>query len=568
MVSEIKRITIYEADLTTAGAPAASTDIAYVPGFTTTIYNKGSDTYTTDSGTTLSNVNLDEPILCTTVDEFEYMFGKNPYIFGADNDDYSGEDYPDAFAANDKPDDKIVKKGDIDKSYVYAKSLIKMGIPVIYKAEFAIATAATTKIEVHSLIHVETQEANADEFGNNEFYRCKNCRKYFSDAEAKNEVTDLSTLYILKTGSEDNEENRAAALEYLNSIQESQLTGSEKDDNKEVEVPVSTTAPTVANFYAHFKTNLDKLEDKGEFTVKYITSGGYPVLGYDNNSLVSAMLNLCASRGDSVAIIDHTNYPERKLTATDGTSVFYEVANAGFKNAQYGAMFTPWANYSGLPISWKAVKVGANQYEDMPSISAIQLPASFAYLAALAVSIRSNANWEAIAGVKRGQVPYITTLNTKERLSNTIADSYQSRDDKTSINAITNIKPYGLTIWGNRTLFDNAKAQNLRASSFLNLRNLCSDIKKVVYTACKDLLFEQNSEILWINFKSRITPLLDRMKTGYGISGYKIIKASTHYNGEPLAKAQLAAVIKIYPLYAIEEFEITVELADDEVSVS
>lgn len=563
MASQIKRITILEADLTTAGAPAASTDIAYVPGFTTTVYHEDSDTYTTDSGTTLSDVNLDEPILCTTVDEFEYMFGKNPYIFTAD------EDYPEAFAVNDKPDDKIVKKDDVDKSYVYAKSLIKMGIPVIYKAEFTIATAATTKIEVvHSLIHVEAKEATADEFGNNEFYRCKNCRKYFSDAEAKNEVTDLSTLYILKTGSENNEENRAAALEYLNGIQESQLTGSEEDDNKTVPVPATTTAPTVANFYAHFKTNLDKLEDKGEFTVKYITSGGYPVLGYDNNSLVSAMLNLCASRGDSVAIIDHTNYPERKLMATDTTSVFYEVATASFENAQYGAMFTPWANYSGLPISWKTVPVGDVKYKDMPSISATQLPASFAYLAALAVSIRSNANWEAIAGVKRGQVPYITTLNTKERLSNTIADSYQSRDDKTSINAITNIKPYGLTIWGNRTLFDNNKAQNLRASSFLNLRNLCSDIKKVVYTACKDLLFEQNSEILWINFKSRITPLLDRMKTGYGISGYKIIKASTHYNGEPLAKAQLAAVIKIYPLYAIEEFEITVELADDEVSVS
>lgn len=560
MASLIKRITILEEDLTTAGAPAASTDIAYVPGFTTTVYHINSDTYTTDSGTTLSGVNLDEPILCNTVDEFEYMFGKNPYIFKTD------EDYPDAFAANDKPDDKIVKNGDIDKSYVYAKSLIKMGIPVIYKAEFTTTTDATTKVEVvHSLIHVEAKEATTDAFGNKEFYRCTNCGKYFTNSDAKNEVSP-STLYILKTDSEDNEENRTLALEYINGLVA--VTGTAADDNKAVPVSESSTTPTVANFYNHFEDNLLKLEDKGEFTVKYITSGGYPVLGYDGNSIARAMLNLCASRGDSVAIIDHTNYPERKLMATDTTSVFYEVATASFENAQYGAMFTPWANYSGLPISWKAFNTGDTEYKDAPSINSLQLPASFAYLAALAVSIRSNANWEAIAGVKRGQVPYITSLNTKERLSNTIADSYQSRDDKTSINAITNIRPYGLTIWGNRTLFDNNKAQNLRASSFLNLRNLCSDIKKVVYTACKDLLFEQNSEILWINFKSRITPLLDRMKTGYGISGYKIIKATTHYNGEALTKAQLAAVIKIYPLYAIEEFEITVELADDEVSVS
>lgn len=563
MASQIKRITIYEADLTTAGAPAASTDIAYVPGFTTTVYNEDSDTYTTDSGTTLSDVNLDEPILCTTVDEFEYAFGKNPFIFEAD------EEYPDEFAANDKPNDKIVQKGEVDKSYVYAKSLIKMGIPVIYKAEFAVTTAATTKIVIeHKLQHVLAKPATTGEFGNNEFYRCTNCGKYFSDDKAENEIPekDLSTLYILMTGTENNEENNTAALNYLNGIVK--VTGKTEDNNKTVEVLGETVVPTVANFYSHFEGNLDKLEDKGEFTVKYITSGGYPVLGYNKNSITRRMLSLCASRGDSVAIVDHTNYSERKLMAIDPTSVFYEVANAKFENAQFGAMFTPWANYSGLPISWKEVNIGDVGYKDAPSVNSIQLPASFAYLAALAVSIRSNANWEAIAGVKRGQVPYITSLNTKERLSNTIADSYQSRDDKTSINAITNIRPYGLTIWGNRTLFDNNKAQNLRASSFLNLRNLCSDIKKVVYTACKDLLFEQNSEILWINFKSRITPLLDRMKTGYGISGYKIIKAATHYNGEPLAKAQLAAVIKIYPLYAIEEFEITVELADDEVSVS
>lgn len=564
MASPIKRITILEEDLTTAGAPAASTDIAYVPGFTTTKYDEATNKYTTSAGDEFDGTALDlnEPVLCTTVDEFEYAFGKNPFIFEAD------EEYPAEFAANDKPDDKIVKKGEVDKSYVYAKSLIKMGIPVIYKAEFTVTTAATTKIVVeHKLAPVvAAKAATADTFGNNEFYRCTNCGKYFSDDKAENEITDLSTLYILKIGMEDNEENRAAAINYLNELVA--VTGTEEADNKTVEVPGETVVPTVANFYSHFEGNIDKLEDKGEFTVKYITSGGYPVLGYNENSITRRMLSLCASRGDSVAIIDHTNYSERKLMATDPTSVFYEVANAKFENAQFGAMFTPWANYSGLPISWKEVNIGDVGYKDAPSVNSIQLPASFAYLAALAVSIRSNANWEAIAGVKRGQVPYITSLNTKERLSNTIADSYQSRDDKTSINAITNIRPYGLTIWGNRTLFDNNKAQNLRASSFLNLRNLCSDIKKVVYTACKDLLFEQNSEILWINFKSRITPLLDRMKTGYGISGYKIIKAATHYNGEPLAKAQLAAVIKIYPLYAIEEFEITVELADDEVSVS
>ena len=281
MASPIKRITILEEDLTTAGAPAASTDIAYVPGFTTTTYDEATNTYTTSAGDKFDGTALDlnEPVLCTTVDEFEYAFGKNPFIFEAD------EEYPAEFAVNDKPDDKIVKKGEVDKSYVYAKSLIKMGIPVIYKAEFTVTTAATTKIVIeHNLVHITAKAATANTFGNNEFYRCTNCGKYFSDDKAKNEITDLSTLYILKLNTENNEENNTAALNYLNELVA--VTGTEEADNKTVEVPGETVTPTVANFYSHFEGNLDKLEDKGEFTVKYITSGGYPVLGYNAEILL------------------------------------------------------------------------------------------------------------------------------------------------------------------------------------------------------------------------------------------------------------------------------------------
>ena len=52
------------------------------------------------------------------------------------------------------------------------------------------------------------------------------------------------------------------------------------------------------------------------------------------------------------------------------------------------------------------------------------------------------------------------------------------------------MSPFGLRIWGNRTLFDNSGKGNLTASSFLNIRNLCSDIKKTVWTAARTLTFE------------------------------------------------------------------------------
>jgi hypothetical protein len=97
---------------------------------------------------------------------------------------------------------------------------------------------------------------------------------------------------------------------------------------------------------------------------------------------------------------------------------------------------------------------------------------------------------------------------------------------------------------------------------------LICDIKKVAYTAAKSLLFEQNTEILWNKFKTQLTPTLDKMVHGYGLSSYKIIKATTKYDGTPLAKGEIAAVIRIVPVYAVEDFEITVVMTDEGVEVN
>lgn len=133
-------------------------------------------------------------------------------------------------------------------------------------------------------------------------------------------------------------------------------------------------------------------------------------------------------------------------------------------------------------------------------------------------------------------------------------------EGKVAVNPICNINPYGYIIWGNRTLHPVGAAtvqqSDLVASNFLNIRNLVTDIRKTVWTACRRLTFEQNNDILWINFKAQITPLLDRMSTGNGISGYKMIKQA------PDRKAQLKAKIRIIPVEAVEDFDITLELTD------
>lgn len=328
--------------------------------------------------------------------------------------------------------------------------------------------------------------------------------------------------------------------------------------------------------YNSFENIREAIKDRGSYSVKYITTGGYPLFGDTSTAQdnVASFLNMAGdvnnstssdARGDCVVLIDHINNPNLPLIGSidnNGTEIksIYsqvkeyfgdsdnqEVATTNIAYAEYGAMFTPYASYNCVT---------------MPAGSQTQvMPASFAYLISLAKSLHYNPSWLAIAGVTRGLVPNIISLATKQRLSNAIADSYQPRNG-VAINAITDIKPYGLTIWGNRTLKNNKANGNLTATSFLNIRNMVSDVKKIIFRTCQKCMFEQNNDILWINFQAQITPTLEQMISGSGLSGYKIIKGTT------TEKAKLVATVILYPLYALESIEVEVRLEDEEISVN
>ena len=307
-----------------------------------------------------------------------------------------------------------------------------------------------------------------------------------------------------------------------------------------------------------------KSEDKDEYTVKYITTGGYPTF-YDyadhtNNTLADKLIDVAYKRGDAVALVDHSNAPNLPLDPFNHRSIYYAVNKHSWVHGTFGAMFTPYGKYSCMTI---ADNMATNENEGVQIF-----PASFGYLKCLASAIKTSPNWLAMAGVARGMVPNLQALNTKQLMSNIIAEDYQPKfgsntSNSISMNAITTIKPYGLTMWGNRTL-ERVDPKGTTALNFLNTRNMISDIKKLAHQTAKSLMFEQDSDALWLSFKSKVTPLLEQLKTGYGISNYQIVKATTKYDGEPLTKGELAAVIRIFPLYAVEYFDITVVISDEE----
>ena len=582
------KIIINEVDLTNASNQPAVTDVAYVPGFSC-INDAPTDLTYCDSITNSEGTG------------FEDIFGTRPDIIGAPVASFSTNDttLDGKIIATVTDSEKYEKYFPYSAIFVYDSDQKdwRVGKKLLGTVSDD-ASLATIGIELKF-------KNNEDETALNP--EGKPIESLFSDSASNGEKNNYSI---------------SVSVQYdLSYVYAKEL----------IKMGIPVVYQVVSSIEdlpdVYDESNTEGLVDKGEYSIKYLTSGAYPSFKYvysnkkyyfsayqdagqkisipDPVNFASNMLAIAKSRGDCVALIDAplyaqastatenvlTNEVEAILTSgygqiiyTDGDETTSTEDKSAFmlpligegslwsavnvycdsaENLEYGAMFYPWATYDTQAGYYYELD---GERQRIAELSSVGLPASFGYLMSLGKSIKTNNNWLAIAGIARGQVPYIRDLKTSTRLSNTIADAYQPRNGNTSIIAITNIKPYGFTIWGNRTMKNNKDTANggldgLTATSFLNVRNMVSDVKKTVYNAAKNLMFEQNSDVLWVNFLSQITPLLDKLMSGQGLSNYKIVKKATK------AKAKLEAVIKLYPIYAVEEFEVTIELSDEDVSV-
>ena len=311
---------------------------------------------------------------------------------------------------------------------------------------------------------------------------------------------------------------------------------------------------------------LDYIQDKNEVTIKYICVPDMNTLVFGEAktesespslSLKNKLLGVCKNRGDCVFLVDcDRTFDYKEILDVQLHLNNKGTADAVLLNHEFGSAFAPWHSFN-LSTPVKAIK---DEKEDTV-INAV-LPGSYSYLSALHEATKTANNWLAIAGVARGAVPGIGTAQVAPNriITNTVANKLQAADleqDATSfaINPITRIAPYGSIIWGNRTL-KTIEGTNIKATHFLNTRNMISDIKKVAYNTAKTLMFNQNDEILWLDFLAGVTPFLERLKSGSGIFDYKLIKKPT------TERHKFACEIRIYPVSAVEWFDISVVASD------
>lgn len=562
-------INIYERDLTSPYSVDTTPNIVYIPGY--------------------ANIGpIDTPVLCNTLSEFYSIFGSKPYKFK------TPQGYPEVkegSSPNEKtykfstaaiPTRSLCQVGDSEGSFIIAAELLSKNLPVLFervtsgkvaRASYKDSNWGTfTAKDIYSgrvgtLISVMIKSVNTDE----KHYQLTIKLAASNELGVSEKVESFDFVLDETKANSSKIYYKYIASDIIDIEWKVNGTPSGFESVKTLSLPSGVNYETtdefnVTDIYKAFmnsceveNSKLYTLMDKGEYQIKFLTLGAYPSFEFgldktgtgsiETYNIFDNLIETAAKRGDCIALVDHTNNSTRTLQTTAGS--VYSSLSAYVKNSltitrkggdsedgyTYGAMFTPYATY-------RLSTQNNEQYI---------LPASFGYLSAFAASTQTNPNWYAVAGVSRGVPSGLIGLS--QNITNAIADLYQPRNN-VAINCITNIKPYGYTIWGNRTLKNNSADGDLKALSFLNIRVLTCDLKKTLYQACKRYTFENNTDIMWLNFKSQIEPTLAKMLSGNGIASYQIIKVAT------TKKATIEAIIRLVPIEPVEDWFITIELTD------
>ena len=304
------------------------------------------------------------------------------------------------------------------------------------------------------------------------------------------------------------------------------------------------------------------LKDKATYRIRYLTTGGCydysvyklmaDVVNFNNKTTLAdadTLLSGSSGRGDCIALfdIDESKLSPSYATPKELATAFGDQAKLIEANKNC-AIFAPRVVY----VEDEDEVYGAND---------IALPCSLHFLLCAAKAQENYAEWYAAAGYTRGiankTIKY-TTYNFGDLVINTLAprepNSYIGDNGK-AINLILNERG-SYYLWGNRTAASLDK-NGLKFSHFLNIRQLCTTLKQVIWEASRRFTFDPNSDVLWINFVNAVRPTLERMKGDQGIAGYRLSKVET------TEKAVLKAIIRIVPIEAVEDFDISIYLEDN-----
>ena len=286
--------------------------------------------------------------------------------------------------------------------------------------------------------------------------------------------------------------------------------------------------------YASVKRALDSVSD-----AEVVEANMMAMPGITDSTLTTMMVRNCEARADSLAIVDLPGVytpPHEKYLSTfvdrigDGPQKVADTFSQRGVNSSYGCTYYPW------------VKL----YDEITD-SHVWAPPSIVALGVFANTERRSALWFAPAGFNRGGLTEgsagMPVLSVTEKLTSKDRDRLYDAN----INPIATFPSEGIVIFGQKTLQTTSSALDR-----INVRRLMIYVKKQVSRIANKILFDQNVQSTWDRFLGQVTPFLDRVKQGSGLTDFKVVLDKSTTTPDLIDRNIMYAKIFLKPARSIE----------------
>jgi hypothetical protein len=287
----------------------------------------------------------------------------------------------------------------------------------------------------------------------------------------------------------------------------------------------------------YIKNTLEKALD----TIEDPEVVGFDLLsipGLTNTNITNRVINICETRGDSLAIFDLDGIYRHKwdnggTVKTGSAADVQNTAKTRLINSSYAATYYP-----------------SIQLVDSYTGNRLFAPPSVAAIGAIARSQGLSEPWFAPAGFNRGGIRELGGTQGPRVVGVTEQLKKSERDDlyQLNINPIARFPASGdIVIFGQKTMQQFASALDR-----INVRRLLLFLKRRIGKVAETILFDQNVNATWNRFKAQAEAILSDVQARLGITEYKLVLDETTTTADLVDRNILYAKILIKPARAIE----------------
>ena len=264
---------------------------------------------------------------------------------------------------------------------------------------------------------------------------------------------------------------------------------------------------------ANYDNMVSLLANAEEFKFNIISTPG--LTKESHSSVVSTVINNTQQRGDSIYVVDLSDYDSTlSETITEAQSI----------DNSYAAAYWPWVSISD-PATGKIVWV----------------PASTLIPGVYMNNDRIAAPWFAPAGMNRGGLN--TVLRAKYKLSQAQKDELYLNN----INPLATMPQQGVVAFGQKTLQKDASALDR-----VNVRRLLIELKSFIGQVANTIVFEPNTTVTRLSFINRVSPYLETIQQKQGLYAFKVIMDESLNTPDVIDRNQLVGQIYIQPTRTAE----------------